>query len=128
MHDDTAEMIGTLKAFSFLGIFETAPVAVKLMLIIIAGAGLVAVIAAIARRLSNGRWSSLLATMGRIGLYAGAAGTGYMAIVTYLTAKALHETRFVIYEPEVIEAVCVLLLGVVVYVIARLGNAGAKRA
>ncbi len=128
MHDDTAEMIGTLKAFSFLGVYDTATPLVKLMLIIVAGAGVIALITAIMRRLSNGPRSSLLAMMGQIGLYAGLAGAGYTATATYLTAKALHETRFVIYEPEVIEAVCVLLLGVVVYLVARLGNAGAKRA
>ena len=48
--------------------------------------------------------------------------------MTYIGAQAMHVTRFVIVEPEVIEAVYVLLLGVIVWLIARFGNAGAKRA
>ncbi len=128
MHNDTAEMIGTLMAFSPLGVFADAPLLVKLLMVIIMGAGLIALIATIARRVSGGSRSSLLTLMGQVGLYAGVAGAGYQAMGTYLTVQALHETRFVIYEPEVIEAVYVLLLGVIVYLIARLGNAGAKRA
>ena len=126
-HDDTAEMIGTLKAFSPMGVFADAEPLVKLAMIVIAAAGLVALIAAIARRMSGGSRSGLLVLAGQIGLYAGIAGAGYQAMTTFMTARALHETRFVVYEPEVIEAVFVLLLGMIVYGIARFGNAGAKR-
>ncbi len=129
MHqDDTAEIIGTLMAFSPLEVFSTALMLVKLMLIIIAVAGLIAVVTALVRRLSGSPRSSLLAVMGQIGLYAGLAGAGYQGMVTFLTAQATHTTRFVIYEPQVIEGAYVLLLGVIVWLVARLGNAGAKRA
>jgi hypothetical protein len=127
-HDDTAEMIGTLLSFSPMGVFETAPMLVKFMLIIIGVAGIVAVIAAVFRRVSNGPKSTLLPLAGQVGLYAGLAGAGYQATMTGIAVKATHVTRFVIYEPQVIETVFVLLAGVIVYLIARFGNAGAKRA
>jgi hypothetical protein len=117
-------MVGTLMAFSPLGVFTEASLLVKLVLVIILGAGVIALVTAIARRMSNGPRSSLLALLGRVGLYTGVGGAGYEAMTTYMTASQMHVTRFVIVEPEVIEAVFVLLSGVIVYVIARLGNAG----
>lgn len=128
MHDDTGEMIGTLLMFSPLGAFETAPILVQLLMLLIAVAGVIAVIAAIVRRTSGSPKSSLLKWAGQVGLYAGGAGAGYLGMETWLTAKQMHVTRFVIYEPEVISAVFVLLLGVIVWLIARFGNAGGKRA
>ncbi len=127
MHDDTAEIIGTLLAFSPLEVFRAASPLVKLAILVIAGAGLIAVIAAIARRVSGGAYSSLLAIMGRAGLYAGVFGAGYTGMTIFMTAQQMHVARFVVYEPEVIEAVYVLLLGVIVWLIARIGNAGTKR-
>ena len=127
-HDDTAEMIGTLMTFSPLGVFDNASFLLKLVLIVILGAGVAALIAAIVQRRSTGPRSKFLALVGRVGLYAGVGGAAYAAVNTFFTALAMHVTRFVIYEPEVIEAVYVLLLGVIVYLVARFGNAGGKRA
>jgi hypothetical protein len=126
-HDDTAEMIGTLMTFSPMGVFATASMLIKLAIIVILAAGVVALIAAIARRLSGGPRSGLLALAGQIGLYAGLAGAGYIGMTAFMAAQQTHMTRFVVYEPDAIEAVFVLGLGVIVYLIARAGNAGAKR-
>ncbi len=126
-HDDASEAIATFLMFSPLEAFSSASLLVKLLLIIIMGAGLIAIVAAVMRKVSGGPRSALLGIMGQVGLYAGIAGAGYQGTATYLTAQAMHVTRFVVFEPEVIEAVYVLLLGVVVWLIARLGNAGAKR-
>ncbi len=128
MHSDTGEIIGTLLAFSPLGVFAAAPILVQLILLVVAAAGLIALIAAIARRVSGGPKSSLLKLMGQVGLYAGVGGAGYEGMATWMTVNQMHVTRFVIYEPEVIEAVFILLLGILVWLIARFGNAGGKRA
>ena len=128
MHDDTGEMIGTLLTFSPLGVFANATFLVKMVIIVIVGAGLAALIAAVKRRTSGGPPSSFLALMGRVGLYAGIAAAGYTGMTTYMTAQALHVTRFVVYEPEVLEAMYVLVLGVIVWLIARFGNKSSKLA
>lgn len=127
MHDDTGEMIGTMLTFSPVGVFENATFLVKLVFLVILLSGLAAIVAAIQRRMSAGARSSFLALSGRIGLYAGVGGAAYTAMTTFMTAQAMHVTRFVIYEPEVLEAVYVLILGLLVYAVARYGNAGAKR-
>lgn len=127
MHDDTNEIIGTLLAFSPWGVFTAAPILIQLVILVIVCAGAVAIVAAIARKASGGAKSGLLTVAGQVGLYAGVGGAGYLGMETWLTAQQMHVTRFVIYEPEVISAVFVLLLGLVVWLIARFGNAGGKR-
>ncbi len=128
MQNDGNEMMGTALTFTPWGLFAEASPLMKVVMLVVVAAGVVAAVAAIARKSSGGPRSSLLALAGQVGLYGGVGGGGYEAMTAWMTANQMHITRFAVIEPDIIEAVFVLLLGLIVWLIARYGNAGGKRA
>ena len=125
--NDTAAIINTLATATPMNVIGGMVSLTKVMTILAIGAGIVALILAVMRRMSGGQRSSLLNALGWGGLGAGIAGAAYSALNTYIAANAMHEYRFVILLPSVIEAAYALIIGVIACGIATWGNAGARR-
>ena len=129
MHSETAEIIDTLKAFSVTDAVANQPIPLEVMVVTIFGTGVIAAVAAVVRKASNGPRSSLLAMMGSIGLYAGLATGLYGAVIIGTAMMDTHTrvTQFALYGPEALDIAAILLSGAIVYLIARIGNAGARK-
>ena len=125
--NETAAIIHTLATATPMNVIGGMVSLTKVMTLLAIGAGIVALILAIMRRMSAGQRSSLLNTLGWVGLGAGIAGAAYTALNTYIAANAVHEYRFVILLPEFVEAGYSLIIGLIVWGIALWGNAGARR-
>jgi hypothetical protein len=118
---DTLDSAVPWDVFAYAG-----PITKLTMLIslIAAGAGLML---AIMRRASKGRHSGLLSGLGLTGLLFGVLGALYTGTMSYMAAKATQTTNLIVVLPSIIEAVYAFLFGLVAWLIARWGNAGAKR-
>jgi hypothetical protein len=80
------------------------------------------------RKTSSGRHSGLLSGVGMTGLLFGILGALYTGAISYVAAKASDTTNLLILLPSIIEVVYAFLCGLIAWLIATWGNAGAKRA
>ncbi len=125
--DDSQEIINTLRGFSIWGMYRNAAPLDQLLMTGMVLVGAVVIVAALIRRFGNGARSGLLSTLGLAALLAGLLGAAYEGWMILATARMMHVTRFVIVLPSVIETACVFGLGLIVWFIAALGNAGARQ-
>ncbi len=127
--DDTHEILATIKAglMNPLAVLMTTPLLTRLMAFIALICLAIVVIVAILRKLNNGPRSGLLATLGWVALLSSLAGTAYEGLMIYVGVQATHTTRMAVVMPNLIEGCEVLLIGIVAFVVAGLGNAGARR-
>ena len=125
--NDTAMIINTLAMATPMNVIGGMVSLTRVMTLLAIGAGIVALVLAVIRRLSAGQRSSFLNTLGWVGLGAGIAGAAYTALNTFIAANALHQYRFVILLPSLVEAAYALIIGLIVFAVAAVGNAGAKR-
>lgn len=127
--DDTAEIIGTFQSALthpvdiFLNMSPVTKIAVFMALACLVIGSVVAVIS----RLNNARRSGLLTALGVVGLVFGLLGAAYGGLTTYIGVQEMHVTRVVIYLPELIEIGLCVIIGLLAWLVAQLGNAGAKR-
>ena len=108
-------------------VFMYASIVVKLMVLIMLVAGAAAVIAAIARRATNGPRSGLLGVCRMIAFGAAGLAVLYTAMISWMAAQAVHLTRIELLYPEIITVGYVVVLALIVHAIAAFGNAGARR-
>ncbi|WP_443750555.1 hypothetical protein [Asticcacaulis solisilvae] len=87
-----------------------------------------AVALAVLRLASGGKPSAALATVGAIGLVAGCLGAVWDGLNAWLAAQSAHITDILVVLPEIVEVGYALLFGVLVWLVARIGNAGKRRA
>lgn len=128
--DDTAAIIETFKmALAHPGIvFGSMLLVCKLTTLVSLACLAIAVVMGGIRRMNGAPRSGGLAVIGVIGLVFGLLGAAYGGLNTYITAQLTHVTRLVIYLPSLIESGLCVLVGVLAWLVARLGNAGARRA
>jgi hypothetical protein len=128
--DDTAEIIGTFEAALghpvdiFLNMGPVTQITTSIALVCLA----VGVVVAVISRLNNAPRSGLLTALGVIGLIFGLLGAAYGGLTTYIGVQDMHVTRVVIYLPELIEIGLCVLIGLLAWLVAQMGNAGARRA
>ena len=120
-------IIGTLMRATPWDLFMMASIVVKLMVLIILAAGFLAVILAVLRKLNGGARSGLLSALGIIAVVAGLLGVAYTVLTNFMAYQAMRPTHLGVLLPSLIEVVYVLLLAVIIWSIARWGNAGARR-
>lgn len=120
-------ILGTLAYATPWTVFLGASVVVKLLVLIMLAAGLLAVLLAALRKLNGGARSGLLSTLGIIAVVAGLLGVAYTGLTNFMAYQA-HPTHWGVLLPSLIEVTYVLILAVVIWLIAQWGNAGARRA
>ncbi len=125
--DGTQIILNTLSAATPWDVYTTALSLTKLGMTVSLLALVVALVLAIVRRGTGGRRSGVLDVTGVVGLVAGVAGAAYTALVSWTTAQHFHVTSVYVVLPAIITAVYAVGLGILVWLVARIGNAGAKR-
>ncbi len=128
-NNDNAEIIGTLKMVLShpVSIFMNMSLLCQMLAFVAVACILAGLVLAILRRINAGPRSGLLAAIGIIGLVAGLLGAAYGGLTTYMAVQAMHVTRLVVYLPSLIEIGYCLVLGVLAWLVAQAGNAGARR-
>lgn len=127
--NDTPEIIQTFKVLLAdpVSTFMDMTVICKLTAFVALVCLAIAVVTAVISRLSNAPRSGFLATVGMIGLVSGLLGAAYGGFTTYVAVQAMHVTRLVVYLPSLIEVGVCAGIGLLAWLVAQMGNAGAKR-
>jgi hypothetical protein len=107
-------------------VFNFAMFVVKLTATLTALVGAVVIVGATVRKVTGGTHSGLLAGLGWIALGLGVFGAGYCLLSLYITC-ANAPRPFILMLPSIIEAGYAFLFGLIVWLIAGVGNAGARR-
>lgn len=123
--DDTQIIWNTLRAATPWDVFMAAGSTIKLCMTVSLLAFVAALVLAMVRRTTGARRFGALDVIGIVGLVAGIAGAAYTALITWFVAQYSEVTHFAVILPEVVEAAYALLYGVLVWLVARIGNAGA---
>ena len=127
--DDTHEILATIKAAAMnpLAVLMTTPLLTRLMAFIALICLAIIVIVAILRRMNNSPRSGLLVALGWVALLSSLAGTAYEGLMIYVGVQATHTTHLAVIMPGLIEGCEVLLIGIIAWIVAGMGNAGARR-
>lgn len=127
MSDNTQAIINTLQYATPWDVFiNAAPISKLTMLISLIAVG-AALALGIMRQASKGRHSGLLSGLGMTGMLFGILGALYTGLMSYMGLKATHTTNLIVVLPAAVEAAYAFLFGLLAWLIAAWGNAGAKR-
>jgi len=125
--DDTHILLNTLSAAKPWDVYMGAVSITKLSMTISLLALAVALILAAVRMTSGGKRSGALDVTGVVGLVAGVAGAAYTGLISWVAAQHAHVHNVYVVLPSIIEAAYAFLFGLLVWLVARIGNAGARR-
>ncbi len=127
--DDSAIIAETFKwALAHPGaVFTNMGIVGKLTVMIAVICLIIGAVTAVISRLRNAPRSGFLSVLGVIGLVSGLLGAAYGGLTTFLAVQQLHVTRVAIYLPSLIEIGFCALVGLLAWLVAQMGNAGAKR-
>ena len=124
--NDTDALIRTLGQATPWDVYANLSSTLKIAASIALLAAAAALVMALIRMMSGGRQSGFLGALGVIGLVVGIIGALYGATNSYIAAQVTHP-RLLVLLPSIIECAYVLLFGLLAWLIAKVGNAGARR-
>jgi hypothetical protein len=108
-------------------LFMESNIILKLIMILVMFNGFVALILAILRHATKGPRSGILTGLGAGALIFATLGAAYNGYFVYVTAKQLKISNLAIIAPSVAESLLCFGLGVIVMLIAVIGNWGAPK-
>lgn len=127
MSEDTAAIMATLQAYNPVEVIAYATLTIKMVAIALVKVAAVTLLMAIVRMVLRSAKSAGLRIFGYIGLGLGALGALYSLVNTGIAMKNSGVTRLAIILPSLLEALTLLAMGLIVWLIALAGNAGARK-
>lgn len=125
--DDTAAIVATLQAYNPIAMFAEADLPVQVVGIALVKIAAVTAFMAIVRTILRTPRSTAIGVFGYIGLGLGLLGALYVGLTIRTALQSRGETRIVIVLPLLLEAATLLAMGLIVWLIAFAGNAGARK-
>ena len=126
--NETSMIVNTLAMAKPVDVFLGLTLVTKALATVALLAGGLALVLALIRVVSQGRRSGALATTGLVGLISAALGAAYPGLNSAVAFFVVRPTHLLVLLPSAVEVTYVLILGLIVWVIAKLGNAGAASA
>lgn len=125
--DDAAAILATLQTYGPIAMFFEAALPVQIICLALVKFAAVTAFMVIIRMILRTPKSMVIRVFGYIGLSLGLLGTLYIGLTILTAMQTVNEMRLVMILPALLEAATVLGMGLVVWLIAFAGNAGARK-